>query len=77
LLVSDLAGGNNFVVTAITVEGKSYLLGSSAPGAMFSQANINAQPSFDVPVAGGTPVSVTVQNTSSSAQFYSVAFTID
>jgi hypothetical protein len=77
LLVSDLAGGNNFVVTAITVEGKSYLLGNAAPGAMFSQANINAPPSFDVPVAGGTPVSVTVQNTSTSGQVYSVAFTID
>jgi hypothetical protein len=77
LLVADLAGGNNFVVTAITVEGKSYLLGSSAPGQMFNGTNINAQPSFDVPVAGGTPVSVTVQNNAATAQFYSVAFTID
>jgi hypothetical protein len=77
LIVADLAGGNNFLITAITVEGKSYLLGSSAPGQMFNGANINAQPSFDVPVAGGTPVSVTVNNTSTAAQFYSIAFTID
>jgi hypothetical protein len=77
LLVSDLAGGNNFVVTAITVEGKSYLLGSSAPGSLFNANNIQAQPSFDVPVAGGTPVSVTIQNTSAAAQTYGVAFTID
>ena len=77
LLVSDLAGGNNFVVTAITVEGKSYLLGNSAPGALFNGNNIQAQPSFDVPVAGGTPVSVTIQNTSLAAQSYGVAFTID
>jgi hypothetical protein len=77
LLVSDLAGGNNFLVTAITVEGKSYLLGSSAPGQIFNGTNINAQPSFDVPVAGGTPVSVTIQNTSATNQTYAVAFTID
>jgi hypothetical protein len=77
LLVSDLAGGNNFVVSAITVEGKSYLLGSSAPGSLFNANNIQAQPSFDVPVAGGTPVSVTIQNTSGAAQTYGVAFTID
>jgi hypothetical protein len=77
LLVADLAGGNNFLVTAITVEGKSYLLGSSAPGSMFNATNINAQPTFDVPVAGGTPVSVTIQNTSTTNQTYAVAFTID
>lgn len=77
LLVADLAGGNNFLVTAITVEGKSYLLGSSAPGQLFNAVNINAQPSFDVPVAGGTPISVTIQNTSAAGQTYAVAFTID
>ena len=69
LCVADLAGGNNFLVTAITVEGKSYLLGSSAPGALFNVNNINAQPTFDVPVAGGTPVSVTIQNNAATAQF--------
>ena len=47
------------LVTAVTVEGNALLLGTGYPVGSFLPGAFHA-PEFDIPVAGGTPVSVTV-----------------
>ena len=77
ILVNNvLAGDFDFVVTAITIEGNSVLLGNAISGAVFSPTSFYS-PSFDLPVAGGTPVTITITNTSGVAQEFSPCFTID
>jgi hypothetical protein len=66
----------DFVITAITIEGNSVLLGNSISGAIFAN-NSYWSPAFDLPVAGGTPVTVSVTNTSAAAAVYTPVFTID
>ena len=66
----------DFVITAITIEGNSVLLGNSISGAICGN-NSYWSPAFDLPVAGGTPVTVSVTNTSAAAAVYTPVFTID
>ena len=75
LLVTEQAGGTQWFVTSIQIEGKSYSVGGAIPGALFSANNINAPAEFDVPVAGGTPISLTI--TATAAGNFLAAFTID
>ena len=72
VLVTDA----DFTVTAITVEGNSNLLGTAVSGAIFFP-NSFYSPSFDLPVAGGTSVSVTISNGSAATQEFTPTFTID
>lgn len=78
LIIVDniLITNQNFVVTAITIEGNSVLLGNSISGAVFAP-NSYYSPSFDLPVAGGTPVTVSIQNTSGAVATFTPCFTID
>lgn len=77
ILVNNvLAGDFDFLVTAITIEGNSVLLGNPISGAVFSPTSFFT-PSFDLPVAGGTPVTISITNTSAAAQEFSPCFTID
>jgi hypothetical protein len=71
-----LAGDVDFVISAITIEGNSVLLGNPIGGAVFSPTSFYS-PSFDLPVAGGTPVTISITNTSAAAQDFSPCFTID
>lgn len=71
-----LAGDFDFVINAITIEGNSVLLGNPIGGAVFGP-NSFYSPSFDLPVAGGTPVTLTITNTSAAIQDFSPCFTID
>ena len=71
-----IAGDFDFLITAITIEGNSVLLGNPISGAVFSPTSFYS-PSFDLPVAGGTPVTVTLTNTSAAPQEFSPCFTID
>lgn len=71
-----LAGDVDFVINAITIEGNSVLLGNPIGGAVFSPTSFYS-PSFDLPVAGGTPVTISITNTSGAAQDFSPCFTID
>jgi len=73
---NNINGDFDFLVTAITIEGNSVLLGNPISGAVFSPISFYS-PSFDLPVAGGTPVTITITNTSTAAQEFSPCFTID
>jgi hypothetical protein len=77
LLVQELGGATNWYVTSIQIEGKSYSIGGGVPSGVFSAQNINAPAEFDVPVAGGTPISITITNPTAAAQSFLAAFTID
>ena len=78
LHIADLANptNGNFTISAVTVEGKALLQGSSVPGALFIASQVD-KPEFDVPAASGTPVSVTITNTGAAGIVFSSAFTID
>lgn len=77
ILINQLGPADvDFTVTAITVEGNSLLLGSGVAGALFLP-NSFFNPHFDIPVAGGTPVAVTIANGSAAGQEFSPVFTID
>lgn len=73
-LVIDSAGG--LVVTSINVSGDELVLGSAATSQAFSPSNQN-RPSFDLPVAGGTQIKVTVTNNTAAAILCAPAFNID
>ena len=76
ILVDNKSSTNvDFTVTAITIEGNSVLLGNGIGGAVFSPTSYWS-PAFDLPVAGGTPVTVSITNGAAVASFYPV-FTID
>lgn len=71
-----LATDIDFTITAVTVEGNSTLLNAPVSGVLFS-ANSFHSPSWDLPVAGGTSVSVTIVNGSLAGQEFTPTFTID
>lgn len=71
-----LVGDADFTITSITVEGNAILLGSAVSGAAFFPGNFS-MPTFDLPVAGGTPVSVTLVNGSAAGQEFTPTFLID
>ena len=68
--------GSDFSVTAITIEGNATLLGGAAPGSTFHPNSVYP-PCFDLPVAGGTPVTVTVVNNNAAARDCELSFNID
>ena len=70
------ASGADSLLTAITVEGNTVLLGGGVNGAAFGPQSYHS-PSFDLPVAGGTPVSCVVVNNNAGAQSFAPSFTID
>jgi len=78
LIIVDnkLITNQDFVITAITIEGNSVLLGNGISGAVFAP-NSYWSPAFDLPVAGGTPVTVSITNTSAAAASFYPTFTID
>jgi hypothetical protein len=70
------ADGSDSSITAISVEGNTTLLGGEVSGAAFGPQSFHS-PSFDLPVAGGTPVVVTLVNRNAGAQNFAPGFTID
>lgn len=70
------ANDGDFSITAITVEGNALLLGGAVGGAAFIPGAFHA-PEFDIPVAGGTPVGITLVNNSAGALDYIAHFFID
>ena len=76
LVDNKLITNQDFTVTAITIEGNSVLLGNAIAGAVFAP-NCYWSPAFDLPVAGGTPVTVSITNTSAAAASFYPCFTID
>ena len=68
--------GSDFSVTAITIEGNATLLGASAPASVFHPTSVYP-PCFDLPVAGGTPVTVTCVNNNAGARNAEISFNID
>lgn len=73
-LIMDAAAG--LVVTSINVSGDELVLGSEATSQAFDKSNLS-RPSFDLPVAGGTQVKVTVKNNTAGALLIAPAFNID
>lgn len=71
-----VADGSDLTITAITVEGNACLLGAGLSGAVFGPQSYHS-PDFDLPVAGGTPVTVTIQNQNAAIQNVAPAFSID
>lgn len=69
-------GDGDFSVTAITVEGNALMLGGAAGGAAFIPGAFHC-PEFDIPVAGGTPVQVTIVNNSVGPLDYAASYFID
>jgi hypothetical protein len=77
LVNNALATDVNFVVTAITIEGNSVLLGNGIAGSVFGP-NSYWSPAFDLPVAGGTPVTISITNANGAGtQVFTPCFTID
>ena len=78
LILSDETNGDprDFTVTAITIEGNAALLGAAVGGEVFGSQSYYS-PDFDLPVAGGTPVTVTVTNNNAAARPMTAAFSID
>jgi len=72
LLISDV----DATVVSITIEGNAALLGGPVGIGMFAP-NSFYNPSLDLPVSAGTPITVNVTNGSAAAAEYSVSFTID
>lgn len=66
----------DFLVNSIAVEGNATVLGSGVGGGIFSTNNFNP-PCFDLPVAGGTSVAISVTNTSAAGQEIVGALIID
>jgi hypothetical protein len=72
------AGINDWRVTGITIEGNTVALGSigGIPGIVFSALSL-VRPEFNLPLAGGTPVSVSLVNDSAAGQELAVVWYID
>ena len=70
------ADGSDASITAISVEGNTTLLGGAVSGAAFGPQSFHS-PDFDLPVAGGTPITVTLTNNNAGAQNFAPGFTID
>ncbi len=69
-------GMSDFSITAITIEGNATLLSASAPASAFHPNSVYP-PCFDLPVAGGTPITVTVVNNNPGARNAEISFNID
>ena len=78
MILRDLVidSGASCTVTSINVSGDELVLGSEAPAATFAQGN-QSRPTFDLPVAGGTQVKVSVKNNAAAASLTAAAFNID
>ena len=78
LIIRDLVldGVAGLIVTSINVSGDELVLGGAATSQTFSPGNQN-RPTFDLPVAGGTQIKVTVTNSSLAAVLIAPAFNID
>ena len=78
LTIVDMANAanGNHLLTAVSVEGKALLQGLGAAGAAFLPGQFD-KPSFDVPAGSGTPITVSVQNTTGGLLTYGGLFTID
>lgn len=76
LVNQSLSTDINYIVTALTIEGNSVALGSGVSGAVFLPGSFHS-PSFDLPVSGGTPVAISIQNNSAADQKFAPSFTID
>jgi len=63
-------------VTALTVEGNACILGSGVGGQVFAD-NATNNPDLDLPVAAGTPISITVSNTGAAGIEITGGFVID
>ena len=76
LIIRDLVvrGPADALVTNITVAGDALFLGTSAPSDAFG-ANNQSRPAFDLPVAGGTTLSVTISSVAGGTA--SASFNID
>jgi len=76
LIIRDLVikAPADALVTNITIAGDALLIGDNAPFDAFASGN-QARPAFDLPVAGGTTVSVTVSSVAGGAA--SASFNID
>lgn len=68
LQLGDASAPTNFdwLVIAISIEGNAAVLGNPAGGIMFGPNNFNPI-TFDLPVTGGTSVTISVQNTGAAA----------
>ena len=73
--VASVVDGN-FFLSAVTVEGNALLLGAAYPGGSFLPGAFHT-PEFDIPVAGGTPVAVTITNGAGVGVTFSAGFLID
>ena len=67
---------NPVQVTAITVEGNTTLLGNSLSAGTFGPGSFY-RPEFDLPAAGGTPVTINIVNNGAAASNLSMCFIID
>jgi hypothetical protein len=78
LIIRDLVldGVAGLVVTSINVSGDELVLGGAATSQSFSPGN-QSRPSFDLPVAGGTQIKITVTNGTAGALLIAPAFNID
>lgn len=78
LIIRDLVidAGTGLTVSSINVSGDELVLGSEVPATTFAPTNL-VRPSFDLPVAGGTQIKVTVKNNGAAASLTSAAFSID
>jgi hypothetical protein len=75
-LAVGAAGSRNAQIIAITCEGNALALGSGSSTSVFASTAFN-RPKFDLPVAGGTPLTVTIQNNSAGPLRFAPTFHID
>lgn len=78
MILRDLVidGTTGITVSSINVSGDELVLGAETPAAAFDKGNL-VRPSFDLPVAGGTQIKLTVKNNGAGAAAVSAAFNID
>ncbi len=78
LIIRDLVldGVAGLIVTSINVSGDELVLGGAATSQSFSPGN-QSRPTFDLPVAGGTQIKITVTNGTAGALLIAPAFNID
>lgn len=75
-LAKGAAGAQDATVTAITVEGNSILLGGETSVTAYGSGCF-PRAKYDLPVAGGTPIAVTIKNNSAAANVFCPTWLID
>lgn len=75
-LAVGAAGARDAQIIAITCEGNALALGSGAPTTVFASTAFN-RPRFDLPVAGGTPLTITIANNSAGPLRFAPSFHVD